>query len=147
MNWFEPNFNSIQNLHFYTKICFLLLLWNLHLYIYMPINLDFNDCFIPLYFKSNRKQKRVRSKKYNNTGFYIYLCNYIYWDSLFYQVDLSYWLASIYFSPKDCHCLLHFHVLLVIYIPLEKCQVFCLFLNLVIVFLWSFVSFFLPLSW
>ena len=100
MNWFQPNFNSIQNLCFYTKICFLLLLSNLHLYTYMPINLDFNYCFIPLYFKSDRKQRGVRNKKYNNTGFYIYLSNYIYWDSLFYQVDLSYWLASIHLAQR-----------------------------------------------
>ena len=103
MNWFQPNFNSIQNLCFYTEICFLLLLSSLNLYTYMPINVDFNYCFIPLYFKSDRKQRGVRNKKYNNTVFYIYLSNYIYWDSLFYQVHLRYWLASVHFSPKDCH--------------------------------------------
>ena len=47
------------------------------------------------------KKEELQTKKYSNTGFYIYLCSYLYQCSLFLHMTSSYCLVSFHFSPKD----------------------------------------------
>lgn len=48
-----------------------------------------------------RGKKRFTNQKSSNTGFYIYLCSYLYQCSLFIHWALSFHLISVYFSLKE----------------------------------------------
>lgn len=58
-----------------------------------------NYCFMHLSFKSSKKLREITNSKYD-TGFYVYLCGNLFWNSLFLHVGLSYFLVSFHFSLK-----------------------------------------------
>lgn len=60
-----------------------------------------NYCFMQLSFKSGKREK-VYQKKYTYTMFYIYLCSYLYWFSVFLvQIQVTLRCPFLYFSLKD----------------------------------------------